>query len=210
MANRVELIFDFVSPNAYLIWWPLREVVKRTGAELDVTPVFLGGMHKLTGNAPPMIRDADVKGKVEYSMIEMQRFIAKHNLTNFRMHPKFPFNSITLQRMLFAADQDGRGVQFVEGMLPAIWEKGVDVTDPEALGAAVQAAGFDAKDLFERSQSQEVKNGLVANTADAVERGAFGIPTMFVGDARDSGPKKGEIFFGKERLGQIEEELAKG
>lgn len=206
MANRVELIFDFVSPNAYLIWAALRDVIARTEAEFDITPVFLGGMHKLTGNAPPMIRDADVKGKVEYSMIEMQRFIAKHNLTKFKMHPKFPFNSITLQRMCYAADQDGRGVQFVEAMLPKVWEEGVDVTDPEALGKAIAEAGFDPRDLFERSQSQEVKDGLVANTSHAVERGAFGIPTMYVG------PKGGdtEMFFGKERLGQIEEELARG
>lgn len=202
MTKRIELVFDFVSPNAYLIWWPLRDLVRRTGAELDVIPVFLGGMHKITGNAPPMIRDADVKGKVEYAMLEMQRFIAKHNLTRYKLHPQFPFNSITLQRMLFAADQDGRGVQFVEAMLPAIWEDGVDVTSPAALGAAVQAAGFDANDLFARSQTDEVKQGLVANTDGVVERGAFGIPTMFVG------PKgEGEMFFGKERLDQIEEAL---
>ncbi len=206
MANRVELIFDFVSPNAYLVWWPLRDLVRSTGAELDVTPVFLAGMHKLSGNAPPMIRDADVKGKVEYSMLEMQRFIAKHQLSNYKLHPQFPFNSITLQRMLFAADQDGRGVQFAEGLLPAIWEDGVDISDPEALGAAVSAAGFDAKDLFARSQTDEVKQGLAANTDHAVERGAFGIPTMFLG------PKDGdtEMFFGKERLDQIEDELSKG
>ncbi len=108
MANRVELVFDFVSPNAYLIWWPLRELINRYEAELDVVPVFLGGMHKLTGNAPPMIRDADVKGKNDYAMLEMDRFIARHGLGKYRLHPQFPFNSILLQRMLFAADQDGR------------------------------------------------------------------------------------------------------
>lgn len=206
MAKRVELIFDFVSPNAYLIWWPLREIVKRTGAELDVTPVFLGGMHRLTGNAPPMVRDADVKGKVEYAALEMERFIKRHELTRFKLHPQFPFNSITFQRMLLAADQDGRGVQFAEGLLPAIWEEGIDITDPAAIGAAVGAAGFDAEDLFARAQTDAVKQGLVANTDHAVERGAFGIPTMFVG------PKGGatEMFFGKERLAQIEEELVKG
>ncbi|MEO0907272.1 MAG: 2-hydroxychromene-2-carboxylate isomerase [Pseudomonadota bacterium] len=203
VANRVELIFDFVSPNAYLIWWPLRDIVRRTGAQLDVTPVFLGGMHKLTGNAPPMIRDAEVKGKNEYAMLEMQRFIARHNLTKYKMHPQFPFNSITLQRMALAAEQDGRVIQFVEGMLPAIWEEGLDITDPAALGAAVAAAGFDAQDLFERSQSDAVKQGLMASTQNAVDRGAFGIPTMYVG------PKDGEnaMFFGKERLAQIEELL---
>ncbi|MEM9501577.1 MAG: 2-hydroxychromene-2-carboxylate isomerase [Pseudomonadota bacterium] len=206
MANRIELIFDFVSPNAYLIWWPLREVVKRTGAELDVTPVFLGGMHKLTGNAPPMIRDAEVKGKNEYAALEMRRFIERHQLERFKLHPQFPFNSITLQRMLLAADKDGRGVQFAESLLPAIWEEGIDVTNPETLGGAIADAGFDAQDLFARSQSNEVKQGLIANTDNAVERGAFGIPTMFVG------PKGGEteMFFGKERLAQVEEELSKG
>ena len=204
MANRVELIFDFVSPNAYLIWWPLRDVVKRTGAELDITPVFLGGMHKLTGNAPPMIRDADVKGKVEYYALEMQRFIAKHGLTKFKLHPKFPFNSISLQRLLVAAEQDGRGVQFIEAMLPKIWEEGVDITDPEALAATVAEIGFDAADMIARIQTDAVKQAVFANTEDAVERGAFGIPTMFVGP--EGGPA--EMFFGKERLGQIEEMLA--
>jgi 2-hydroxychromene-2-carboxylate isomerase len=205
MANRVELVFDFVSPNAYLIWWPLRELVNRYEAELDVIPVFLGGMHKLTGNAPPMLRDAEVKGKNEYAMLEMQRFIAKHGLTKYRLHPQFPFNSILLQRMLLAADQDGRGVQFVEGLLKPIWEDGLDISSPEAIGAVLAEAGFDAADLFARAQTDAVKQGLVANTDAVVARGAFGIPTMFVGPRG-----AGEMFFGKERLGQIEELLDKG
>ena len=200
MDKRVELVFDFVSPNAYLVWWPLRDLLRRTEAGLDVIPVFLAGMHRITGNAPPMIRDAEVKGKNEYAMLEMQRFIARYNLDKYRMNSKFPFNSILLQRMLYAADQDGRGVQFAEALLPAIWEQDLDVTDPEAVAAAVAAAGFDARDLFERAQTEEVKQGLVDNTQKVVDRGAFGIPTMFVG---------GEMFFGKERLGQVEEELAR-
>ena len=201
MARNVQLVFDFVSPNAYLIWRPLRDLIREHGAGLDVFPVFLGGMHKLTGNAPPFVRDAEVKGKNQYAMLEMQRFIARHDLNRFKMNPNFPFNSIMLQRFLYAADQDGRGVQFVEAMLPAIWEQELDVANADAVGAAVSAAGFDLADLAARAQTDEVKQGLIDNTENAVERGAFGIPTMFVGD---------EMFFGKERLGQIAEELAKG
>lgn len=206
MANRAELIFDIVSPNAYFIWWPLREVVRRTGAELDVFPVFLGGMHKLTGNAPPFMRDADVKGKNAYAMLEIERFIARHNLDKYRMPETFPFNSIMLQRLCLAADEDGRGVQFVEAMLPLIWEQGVDPADAETIGAALAAAKFDTADMFARIQTDELKQRLIANTENAVERGAFGIPTVF------TGPKDGpqEMFFGKERLAQIEEELEKG
>lgn len=204
MANRVELVFDFVSPNAYLVWWPLRDLVNRYEAELDVIPVFLAGMHKLTGNAPPMIRDSEVKGKNDYAMLEMQRFIVRHGLGKYRLHPQFPFNSILLQRMLTAADEDGRGVQFADTLLRPIWEDGLDITDPQAIGAVLNAAGFDAADLFARAQTDAVKQRLAANTDAVVARGAFGIPTMFVG------PKGGEseMFFGKERLGQIEELLA--
>ena len=199
MTKRVELVFDFVSPNAYLVFWPLKELAERYEAELELIPVFLGGMHKLTGNAPPMIRDKDVKGKNAYAMLEMDRFIAKHGLTQYRLHPQFPFNSITLQRMLYAACEDGRGLQLAEALLRAIWEDGLDIADPEAIGAAVTAAGCDAADLFTRAQSDAVKQGLAANTDAVIARGAFGIPTMWVGD---------EMFFGKERLGQIEELLA--
>lgn len=200
MARNVQLVFDFVSPNAYLIWWPLRELLRETGAGLDVFPVFLGGMHKLTGNAPPFVRDAEIKGKNAYAMLEMQRFVDRHGLERFRMNPKFPFNSIMLQRFLYAADQDGRGVQFVEALLPAVWEQELDAGDADAVTEAVEAAGFDAADLARRAQTDEVKQGLIDNTQNAVDRGAFGIPTMFIGS---------EMFFGKERLGQIAEELAR-
>ena len=100
MTKTIELIFDLVSPNAYLVWQPLRAVAARHGVEVKITPAFLGGMHKLTGTAPPFIRDAEVKGKNDYASLEMQRFIAKHGLHRFKMNPKFPFNSINLLRML--------------------------------------------------------------------------------------------------------------
>jgi 2-hydroxychromene-2-carboxylate isomerase len=206
MTKRVELVFDFVSPNAYLVFGPLRDLAEQAGAKLTLLPVFLAGMHKLTGNAPPMIRDAEVKGKNEYAMLEMNRFIAKHGLTNFRMHPQFPFNSITLQRMLYATCEDGRGLDLAEALLPAIWEEGVDISDPQAIGAVLAEAGLDAEGLFARAQSDAVKQGLTAATSAIVERGAFGIPTMWVGEA-DEPLDSYAMFFGKERLGQIAELL---
>ena len=197
MTKTVEFIFDVVSPNGYLAWYPLREIVRRHGAELVVTPVFLGGMHKLTGNAPPMIRDADVKGKVEYSMLEMRRFIEKHGLTRYRLHPKFPFNSVNVQRILLYVEGEAR-IRLVEALLPAIWEDGVAVDDLATIGTLLTAAGFDPQALLSAAQDPAIKQRLIDNTEAAVARGAFGIPTFFVGS---------EMFFGKERLGQIEELL---
>lgn len=199
-AMTIEFVFDVVSPNAYLAWWPLKDVLARTGATLAITPVLLGGMHKLTGNAPPMIRDADVKGKVEYGMLEMRRFIERHALSRFAMNPKFPFNSVAPQRMLLALDGDKR-IRLAEALLIAIWEDGLDVGDAEALAKVASGAGFDGAALVEATHDPAIKQRLIENTDRAVERGVFGIPTWFVGD---------EMFFGKERLGQIEELLAGG
>lgn len=197
MNKTIELIFDFVSPNAYLIWQPLKDLAEKYDAVIEVTPAFLGGMHKLTGNAPPMIRDAEVKGKNEYAMLEMNRFIVKHRLNKWKMNPKFPFNTIVLQRMLIALEAEKRGA-FIETLLTGLWERQLDATDMDAVAKTIQEGGFDAQDLFARTQDPLIKQALIDNTDNAVKRGAFGIPTMFVGD---------EMFFGKERLGQISEIL---
>ncbi len=199
MTKTIELIFDFVSPNAYLVWQPLRELAARQGAQIQITPAFLGGMHKLTGNGPPFIRDADVKGKNAYANLEMQRFIAKHGLHRFKMNPKFPFNSINLLRMLVSLQGDDQ-IRFIEALMPAIWEENLDVTDLAAVSTVLTQAGFDAQSLAAKAQDPAIKQAVIDNTDKAVDRGAFGIPTFFIGE---------EIFFGKERLGQIEETLEK-
>ncbi|WP_306097038.1 2-hydroxychromene-2-carboxylate isomerase [Qipengyuania flava] len=201
MTKTVEFIFDIAAPNGYLAWYPLKQVVARTGTELVVTPVFLGGMHKLTGNAPPMIRDAEVKGKVAYAALEFQRFIDRHGLTQFKMHPALPFNSILLQRVLVAAADETQRQALVEALLPAVCERNVDCGDPQAVGQELAAAGFDAEALLAVTQDPQVKAKLAHNTEAAVERGAFGIPTFYV---------DGEMWFGKERLGQIEDYLGGG
>ena len=198
MSKTIELIFDFVSPNAYLIWQPLKDLAEKHGATIAITPAFLGGMHKLTGNAPPFIRDAEVKGKNEYAMLELGRFVKKNGLSKFKMNPHFPFNTITLLRMLVALDPAKRA-EFIETLLPPIWEQGLDVTDGETLGKILQDGGFDAADLLAQTQDPAVKQALIDNTENAVERGAFGIPTIYI---------DGEMYFGKERLGQIDDQLS--
>ena len=204
MTRTVEFIFDVVSPNGYLAWYPLRDLVARAGAGLVVTPVFLGGMHKLTGNAPPMIRDRDVKGKVEYAMLEMRRWIERHGFERYRMHPQFPFNSVAFQRMLLAVEGAER-IRLVEALLPALWEEGMAVDDPAAIAGMLEAAGFDPEALLARTQEPAIKQALIDSTQSAVDRGAFGIPTFFVASGGGE-----EMFFGKERLGQIEDLLARG
>jgi 2-hydroxychromene-2-carboxylate isomerase len=167
---------------------------------VNVIPCLLGGLFKLTGNQAPMTAFGGIKGKLEYERLEILRFIDKHGLKAFRFNPYFPVNTLMIMRGLIAARRRDAGDKFLEAVLRAMWEDGQKMDDPAVVAAVLSAAGLDAKAILEACQDQEVKTELAANTAAAVERGVFGVPTFFVGK---------EMFFGKERLGQVEEELSR-
>ena len=195
MSSSIEFLFDFASPNAYLSYHVLSEVAERNGSALTLTPVLLGGLFKLTNNQAPMVAFGEVKGKLDYEMLETQRFIAAHRLERFRFNPHFPINTIMLMRGFIAAQQMGVQQQYVDANLAGMWEQEQNMGDPEVAAGVWQAAGLDAQALIEAIQTQPVKDALQHNTQQAAERGAFGVPTFFVGQ---------EMFFGKERISQIE------
>ena len=198
MTKTVDFIFDFGSPNAYLAWKALAGIMQRTGARVNVIPCLLGGLFKLTGNQPPMVAFGGVKGKLEYSRLEMDRFIAEHELTAFRLNPHFPVNTLLIMRGLIAARRLGVGDAYLEAVLSAMWEDGEKMDEPEAVVKVLDAAGLDAQAILAATQDPEVKAELVENTEASAGRGVFGIPTFFVGD---------EMYFGKDTLPQVEDAL---
>ena len=198
MTKTLELIFDFGSPNAYLSMKALPELLDRTGAGLVITPCLLGGIFKATGNKAPMVQYADAPAKLAYENLEMRRFIAKLGLTKFSINPHFPVNTLTIMRGAIVADDEGVLDDYVDAVNRAMWEEGLKMDDTDVIATFLSANGFDGPALLARAQEPEIKARLVANTETAVARGVFGIPTFFVGDA---------MFFGKDRLDQIEETL---
>lgn len=200
MTKTVDFIFDFASPNAYFAHKALEGVLERTGAQANYIPCLLGGIFKLTGNQAPMIAFANVKGKNDYMMLEVGRFIKKHKLAKFKMNSAFPVNSLMLIRAAIACEQDGRLMEFIDAGLRLMWEDDKKMDDPAVFVEEITKAGFDGAKLLERTQDPEVKAILASNTQAAVDRGVFGVPTFFIGD---------EMFFGKERLSQVEEEISR-
>jgi 2-hydroxychromene-2-carboxylate isomerase len=200
MTKTLEFIFDFGSPNAYLAYRALPTILVATGAELIINPCLLGGIFKATGNQAPTATFANVKGKLAYERLEIERFVKRHRLNKFRLNPYFPVNSLMITRGLVAAQMAGVAPPYVETVLAAMWEDGLKMDDPAVVTTRLNSVGLDGEKLVARTQNDDVKQKLIANTQEAVERGVFGIPTFFVGK---------EMFFGKERLGQVEEELLK-
>jgi 2-hydroxychromene-2-carboxylate isomerase len=200
MTKSFDFLFDLGGPNGYLVHKVLPEFCARTGATANYVPVLLGGLFKATGNRAPMMRYADAPAKLAYEQLEFRRFIDANALTQFKFNPHFPVNSLLIMRGLIAAGREGVFMPYVEAMMSAMWEQGLNLAEPDVAIKVLEAAGLDGAKLIAMAGDSSVKEELVRNTDEAVARGAFGIPTFFVGD---------EIFFGKERLGQVEAALTR-
>lgn len=196
-APRVEFHFDFGSPNAYLSHRVIPGIEARTGARFIYVPVLLGGVFKLTNNQPPMVQFKGIKNKQEYQRRESARFIAKHNIA-FKMNPHFPVNTVQIMRGAVAAEMDGKLAPYVEAVFHHMWEEPKKMDEADVISAALTSSGIDAARILARIQDQDIKDQLLKNTEASVARGNFGSPTFFVGD---------EMFFGKDRLRDVEEEI---
>lgn len=195
MPKTVEFIFDFASPNAYLVHRALPAITQRTGIIFDYKLALLGGIFKLTGNQAPMMAFAHIPKKLAYEQLEFGRFLKEHKIGNFQMNPHFPVNTVMLMRGALVAEQQGRLMEYIEAGLAAMWEQGVNMADGDAYAAATTASGFDGAALAAAYNDADIKQELMMRTQAVVDRGAFGIPTFFIGD---------DIYFGKERLHQVE------
>jgi 2-hydroxychromene-2-carboxylate isomerase len=189
-------MFDFGSPNAFLSHEAIPAIEKRTGVKFDYVPILLGGIFKATNNKSPAETLAGVKNKREFQALETERFVRRFQVKPYTWNPFFPVNTLNLMRAAIAAQAEGVFEKYVDAAFHHMWREPKKMDDPEIALKALTASGLDAAKLFARAQEADVKAKLIENTQSAVERGAFGSPTFFVGK---------EIFFGKEQLREVEE-----
>lgn len=194
-----QFLFDFGSPNAFLSHEAIPAIEQRTGVKFEYVPILLGGVFKATNNRSPAETLAGVKNKREFMQLETDRFLRRFNVKPYIWNPHFPVNTLMLMRGAVAAQAEGVFEKYVEAAFHHMWEEPKKMDDPEVAAEALAASGLDVKRLFARAQEPEIKNKLMENTQDAVQRGAFGSPTFFVGK---------EMFFGKEQLREVEELIA--
>lgn len=197
---KVEFHFDFGSPNAYLAHLVVPDVERRTGVKFEYVPVLLGGVFKMTNNRSPAESMAGVKNRLEYEQLERERFIRRHGIAQFAWNPFFPVNTLLIMRGAVAARLEGVFARYVDAVFKAVWADQKKMDDAEVVREVLNQSGFDADALLARAAEPEVKDRLLKNTQESVARGAFGAPIFFVGN---------EIFFGKDRLRDVEEEIVR-
>jgi 2-hydroxychromene-2-carboxylate isomerase len=198
-AIAPQFMFDFGSPNAFLSHEAIPAIEKRIGMKFEYVPILLGGIFRATNNRSPAETLAGIKNKREFQTIETNRFLKRFQVRPYTWNPSFPVNTLNLMRAAIAAQMEGVFEKYVEAAFHHMWVEPKKMDDPKIAMVALTASGLDAERLFARAGDADVKAKLIENTQAAVERGAFGSPTFFVGN---------EMFFGKEQLRDVEEMIS--
>ncbi|WP_418316932.1 2-hydroxychromene-2-carboxylate isomerase [Piscinibacter sakaiensis] len=196
--KTVEFFFDFGSPTSYLAHTQLPTIAREAGARLIHRPMLLGGVFKATGNASPV----SVAAKARWMASDLALW-AKHYGVPFLFNPHFPINTLSLMRAAAGVQMEEAEdfEQFVDVVFRAMWVDGRNLADPEVFAEVMGKAGFNVSALLDLSLSPEVKQRLLLHTEEAVARGVFGAPTMFVGE---------QMFFGQDRLPFVRQALQAG
>lgn len=192
MTREVELFFDIGSSYSYLAATQMAGLTERTGVPVRWRPFLLGGVFKATGNETP----AKLPAKARYLINDLMMWAAEYGVPA-RMPSRFPLNTLRVGRFLVGLPNIPPAAL---SLFHAYWAEDRDPTTDESLVSAAQAAGVDPATAIAAIDTQDVKDRLRANTDEAVARGAFGAPSMFVGDT---------MFWGNDRIPMLEKFLTR-
>ena len=195
MSKTVEFYFDLGSPTTYLANTQLPKICEQTDSQLIYIPILLGGVFKATGNASP----ATIPAKGRYMLQDLDRFARRYGVP-LQFNPHFPINTLTLMRAVTGMQlrHPERFQTFIECLFKALWVEGLSLGEPATVASVLSRNGFDPQEVLALTNDEHVKSVLKENTEQAVQRGVFGIPSMFLGN---------EMFFGQDRLDFVLEAL---
>ena len=197
MNKPIEFYFDFGSPNSYLAYFRLPEILARSKAELIWRPMLLGGVFKATGNASPV----SIPAKGEYVRRVAERYITRYKIP-FKSNPYFPVNTLNLMRGAVAHQMkpEGNFEKYLTTCFMGMWVKSRNLNELEQIHLMLAEDGFDPEQYSSWINDQDVKDRLIELTNAAGERGIFGAPTFFVGE---------EMYFGQDTLDEVERQVTK-
>lgn len=203
---KLELFYDIVSPYSYLALTTLdryRSTGKWPDFELVLRPAFLGGVMKAVGNVPP----ATLPQRAPYLLRDIAR-LSRHIGVEMTLPDVFPGQTLTTMRFLRVVEDENDPKLLLDVTLAlyrAHWGRGEAVDTPETLLRAAKEAGVDearAQAWAAKTSDPGVKERLKATGDEAVARGAFGFPAMFVNKDGDD-----EMFFGHDRISLLAAEM---
>jgi 2-hydroxychromene-2-carboxylate isomerase len=185
MNQTVSFLFDYASPWAYLADELLEQEL--AGIPIDFQPVYLRGFESFSKGVP------FTPAKLAYIGRDFAR-CTEHRGVAVCQPSAFPINGLHALRGALAAQQMGQFGEFHRAAFRAAWAEDRNISSAEVVLDLAAELGFDRADFSARVASAEVKGELRRLTENAIERGAFGVPSFLVGE---------ELFWGHDRMDYV-------
>jgi 2-hydroxychromene-2-carboxylate isomerase len=186
----MDFYFDFISPYAYLGWTQVGALGAKVKHEVNPVPVLFAGILDALDTKGP----AEVPARRTYVFKDILR-VAHRTQVKIAPPQVHPFNPLLALRVAGLAVEASLRTRIIDALFAAVWTEGARIDSAEHVGAALGWAGIDAAPLLARAGEPEAKNQLRGATEQAIARGVFGVPTLFV---------DGEMFFGFESFADVE------
>lgn len=187
-TTAVEFYFDPVSPYAWLATEQLDRITE-AGGRIVCHPVLFAALLNAHSTKGP----AEVPAKRSYVMRDVMRQAARLGLS-FRGPPTHPFNPLPALRAIYSVKEDSQRLLLTRELLSAVWSKGLDVANPDALRAILVRSGIDADAVQAALETTETKRRLRDATQEAIDAGVFGVPTFRL---------RNELFWGADRIDAV-------
>jgi len=196
---EVECFFDCSSPWTYFAFESLLKMQEEIGVSIKWRPFLVGGVFNAVNPSVYNSRNAPVPAKTAYSKKDQQDWARYLGLAMHYRPSVFPVNSVKAMRACIVLEPEDRLVPFAREAFKSYWVDDQDISQVPVLAAICDRLGIESGTLFAAIDQQTVKDTLRANTQEAIDRGSFGSPTMFVGGD--------DMYFGNDRMPLIREAL---
>ena len=194
---ELECFFDCSSPWTYFAF----ESLLRMQEEIDVTiqwrPFLVGGVFNAVNPSVYNSRDKPVAAKAAYGKKDQQDWARYLGLPTLYRPTVFPVNSVKAMRACIVLEPENKLVPFAREAFKSYWIDDQDISQIAVLTNICGKLDIDSAKLLAAIDQQPVKDRLRTNTQEAIDRGSFGSPTIFVGGD--------DMYFGNDRMPLIKD-----
>ena len=195
---KIDFFYEFASTYSYLSAMRIDDVALDYDIEVNWRPFLLGPIFKAQGWETSPFNVYPDKGR--YMVRDLERLAEAHGLPKFKMPKTFPAHSILPSRVALCFKGEMRAA-FTRAVYDAEFAHGADVADTKVIEKILKLLGEDPAKIFEKVNSQPIKDALRAETEAAQKLKLFGAPAFVTED--------GEMFWGNDRLEMALEWAAK-
>lgn len=190
----IEFFYDCSSPWTYLAFHNIQGLARELNKPIAWRPMLVGGVFNSVNPSVYAMRENPVPAKWSYMLKDLQDWAGSAGLT-INMPPKiFPVNSVKAMRGCLWLATQGKEIAFASAVFEAYWARDEDISQESVLLRLCQQIGVDGDEFLTGIGQPQIKDGLKNNTEEAIRRGAFGSPTIFLGD---------DMYFGNDRLSLV-------